>query len=94
MTRRSGRARIDRADGGPDHGGQLSRIPPAVDWNELSPEEQLALKRLNRGHDPGLDPATAERLLQRGLAARRPQGIGISRAGRELVINVLLRPEG
>jgi len=59
----------------------------------LSPQEQLALKRLNRGHDPGPDSATAARLLELGLAARRQQGIGISRAGRELVINALLKSE-
>jgi hypothetical protein len=89
MTRRSGRERIERADGE----GRPDGIARAVDWSELSPEEQLALKRLNRGHDPGLDAAMAARLLELGLAARRPQGIGISRTGRELVINVLLRPE-
>jgi len=62
----------------------------AVRWNDLSADEQTALKRLNRGPYPGLDPATADRLLVLGLAATRPAGIGISRAGRELVISTLL----
>lgn len=92
MRRRSGRerARAERADA--EAGGE-SQPRPTIEWDELSPKEQLALKRLNRGHDPHLDPATAERLLELGLAAKRPQGIGISRAGRELVINVLLKSE-
>jgi hypothetical protein len=64
-----------------------------VEWDDLSSQEQLALKRLNRGHDPHLDPAMAERLLALGLVAERPQGMGISRAGRELVIEVLLKPD-
>lgn len=92
MARRSGRARTVRA-GAPEDEGRSPGVSPAVDWDALSAEEQRALKRLNRGHDSHLDPATAERLLELGLAARRPQGIGISRAGRELVISVLLRPE-
>jgi hypothetical protein len=92
MRRRSGRerARAERADA---KASGESQPRPTIEWDELSPEEQLALKRLNRGHDPHLDPATAERLLELGLAAKRPQGIGISRAGRELVINVLLKSE-
>ncbi|MGN6584452.1 MAG: hypothetical protein ACTHJV_12190 [Rhizobiaceae bacterium] len=92
MRRRSGRerARAERADA--DASGE-SQPRPMIDWDELSPPEQLALKRLNRGHDPQLDPETAERLLELGLAVRRAQGIGISRSGRELVINVLLKSE-
>ena len=70
---------------------QAPPIPAAaVRWNDLSADEQTALKRLNRGPYPGLDPATADRLLVLGLAATRPAGIGISRAGRELVISTLL----
>lgn len=88
MRRKSGRARIERA-GGEDQ-PEMARV---VGWEELSAEEQLALKRLNRGHDPQLDPTMAERLLALGLVAQRPQGIGISRAGRELVIDVLLKPD-
>ncbi len=89
MRRKSGRERIERGSGE----GQSATMPCSIEWDDLSPKEQLALKRLNRGHDPQLDPATAERLLALGLAAQRPQGIGISRAGRELVINVLLGPD-
>ncbi|MGN6535884.1 MAG: hypothetical protein ACTHKQ_09185 [Mesorhizobium sp.] len=62
----------------------------AIGWNDLSAEEQTALKRLNRGPYPALDAATAERLLALGLVASRSAGIGISRAGRELVISTLL----
>jgi hypothetical protein len=32
----------------------------------------------------------AERLIALGLAMERPRGVGISREGRELVINTLL----
>ncbi|MCY0095127.1 hypothetical protein [Hoeflea ulvae] len=61
-----------------------------VDWNDLDETEQTALKRLNRGPCPALPPALAERLIALGLAERRPRGVGINRAGRELVIGVLL----
>jgi len=62
-----------------------------IDWNDLSAQEQTALKRMNRGHYPDLDESLARRLIVLGLAQERPSGIGISRAGRELVIDVLLR---
>jgi len=62
-----------------------------IDWNDLSAQEQTALKRMNRGRCPDLDETLAKRLVVLGLARERPSGIGISRAGRELVIDVLLR---
>jgi len=61
-----------------------------VTWSDLDESEQTALKRLNRGPYPTLDPSVAERLMKLGLVERRPRGIGINRAGRELVIGVLL----
>jgi hypothetical protein len=61
-----------------------------VSWGDLSEAERTALKRMNRGPCPGLDRGVAERLLALGLASQRPDGIGISRAGRELVIATLL----
>ena len=70
--------------------------PPAsiptvsVGWDELSKEEQLVLKRMNRGPYAALSREMIERLLRLGLVQERGQGIGISRAGRELVINALL----
>ncbi|MBN9552197.1 MAG: hypothetical protein J0H31_25885 [Alphaproteobacteria bacterium] len=60
-------------------------------WSDLSTQEQTALKRMNRGPYPGLDETLAKRLIALGLAQERPSGIGISRAGRELVIDILLR---
>jgi hypothetical protein len=64
-------------------------------WGDLTNDEQTALKRMNRGPYPALSKSLAERLVSLGLAAERPNGIGISRAGRELVINALLaaRPD-
>ncbi|MDQ2633957.1 MAG: hypothetical protein M3Y43_06335 [Pseudomonadota bacterium] len=62
----------------------------AIGWDDLTTDEQTALKRMNRGPYPALEAAMAERLISLGLAAERPRGIGISRAGRELVINTLL----
>lgn len=62
-----------------------------INWNDLSAQEKTALKRMNRGPCPGLDETLARRLITLGLAQERPSGIGISRAGRELVIDVLLR---
>lgn len=66
-----------------------------VMWDDLGEEEKIALKRMNRGPYPGLSKSLAERLISRGLAEERPQGVGISRAGRELVIATLLgaRPD-
>ena len=62
-----------------------------LQWDDLEKEEQVALRRMNRGPYPELSQDLAERLIQRGLAERRPTGIGISRAGRELTIDSLLR---
>ena len=62
----------------------------AVRWDDLTKDEQTALKRMNRGPYPALAPTLAERLILLGLAVERPGGVGISRAGRELVINTLL----
>lgn len=61
-----------------------------VTWSELDESEKTALKRLNRGPYPALEPSMAERLIALGLVEQRPRGIGINRAGRELVIGVLL----
>jgi hypothetical protein len=61
-----------------------------IEWADLSDDERTALKRMNRGPYPGLDRQLAERLIARGLAVERPRGVGISREGRELVINTLL----
>ncbi len=61
-----------------------------IAWTDLSDEERTALKRLNRGPYPALAGALAERLIALGLAQARPSGVGISRAGRELVIDTLL----
>lgn len=59
-------------------------------WDDLSEEERIALKRLNRGPYPGLAGTLGRRLVGLGLAVSRPDGIGISRLGRELVIDTLL----
>jgi hypothetical protein len=61
-----------------------------IEWADLSKDEQTALKRMNRGPYPNLDSRIAGRLVSLGLAVERPGGIGISREGRELVINTLL----
>jgi hypothetical protein len=61
-----------------------------IEWADLSEDERTALKRMNRGPYPNLDSRIAERLVCLGLAAERPGGVGISREGRELVINTLL----
>lgn len=61
-----------------------------IDWDDLTKDEQTALKRMNRGPHPTLSRKLAERLIFLGLATERPNGVGISRAGRELVIGKLL----
>jgi hypothetical protein len=61
-----------------------------IEWKDLSDDERTALKRMNRGPYPELDPALGERLIALGLAESRPRGIGINRTGRELVIGTLL----
>jgi hypothetical protein len=62
----------------------------SITWEELADEERTALKRMNRGPYPDLPADLGERLIELGLAARRPKGIGISREGREMVIGALL----
>ena len=59
-------------------------------WQDLDDDERTALKRLNRGPYPALPEAVGNRLIALGLAERRPAGIGINRAGRDLVIATLL----
>lgn len=79
-------------------GGRLRRrAEPApavaaasVAWADLSQAERTALKRMNRGPYPALEEALGRRLVALGLAVARADGIGISRAGRELVIAALL----
>lgn len=61
-----------------------------IAWDDLSKDEQTALKRMNRGPYSAVSGSMAERLIALGLAQERPRGIGISRAGRELVIGMLL----
>lgn len=61
-----------------------------IDWNELTKDEQTALKRMNRGPYPELEPPMADRLIALGLAEARPRGVGINRVGRDLVITTLL----
>lgn len=61
-----------------------------IGWNDLTKDEQTALKRMNRGPYPELSQAMGERLISLGLAEQRPRGIGINRAGRDLVITTLL----
>lgn len=61
-----------------------------VGWDELTKDEQTALKRMNRGPYPALSRALADRLVSLGLAAERSNGVGINRAGRELVTSILL----
>jgi hypothetical protein len=60
-------------------------------WDDLANDEKTALRRMNRGPYPELSKEMAERLIALGLAVERPNGVGISRAGRELVIDSLLR---
>lgn len=62
-----------------------------MQWDDLSAEEKTALRRMNRGPYPQLARDMADRLIELGLAQERPTGVGISRAGRELVIESLLR---
>lgn len=61
-----------------------------IGWADLSDDERTALKRLNRGPYPALSSDLAKHLIARGLAVQRENGVGISRDGRELVINTLL----
>lgn len=61
-----------------------------IAWTDLTDAERTALKRMNRGPYPALSADLAQRLIELGLAAERKNGVGISRDGRELVINALL----
>lgn len=61
-----------------------------VAWGDLTEDERTALKRMNRGPYPELSAVLGARLVALGLAQERPAGIGISRVGRELVIETLL----
>lgn len=89
MRTRRGRAqRIRAAESGAE--AVASGPAPDVTWEDLSEAEQTALKRMNRGYYPDLDEALGERLTHLGLAVRRPEGTGISRKGRALVIDRLL----
>lgn len=63
---------------------------PDIAWTDLSEDERTALKRMNRGPYPELPAELARRLIALGLAVDRKNGVGISRDGRELVINTLL----
>lgn len=63
---------------------------PCLKWEDLSEAERTALKRMNRGPYTDLTMDMGLRLIELGLATRRPTGIGISRSGRELVITTLL----
>ena len=63
-----------------------------LNWDELTSDEKTALRRLNRGPYPELSREMSERLISLGIAEQRPNGVGINRAGRELVIDALLRP--
>jgi hypothetical protein len=65
-------------------------IAVTIGWNDLSKDEQTALKRMNRGPYPELEPEMAQRLIELGLAEDRPRGVGINRTGRDLVITTLL----
>lgn len=62
-------------------------------WDDLSPDEKTALRRMNRGPYPGLSRELGDRLIELGLAEARPASVGISRAGRELAIDSLLRTQ-
>lgn len=59
-------------------------------WCNLTIDERTALKRLNRGPYPQISSDLAKRLITLGLAIQREKGVGISRDGREMVINFLL----
>ena len=87
MTRRRGR-RPAPGPAGLDLAAPVLAANAA--WEDLSAAEQTALKRLNRGPHPEVPETVARRLVDLGLAVSRPVGLGISRSGRELVINTLL----
>jgi hypothetical protein len=61
-----------------------------ISWGDLTDTEKIALKRMNRGPYAGLSKELGARLVELGLAVARPAGVGISRFGRRLVIDMLL----
>lgn len=69
---------------------QHLKVEAAVTWDSLDDAEKAALKRMNRGPYPELPRELGTRLAALGLAVLRPEGIGISRSGRKLVIDELL----
>lgn len=72
------------------YGWQIVLESIVTSWGNLNADEQTALKRMNRGPYPALSPDLAARLISLGLTEERSTGIGINRAGRELVINHLI----
>jgi hypothetical protein len=69
-----------------DIGGATTEIS----WGDLTDTEKIALKRMNRSPYGGLSKELGSRLVELGLAVARPDGVGISRFGRRLVIDMLL----
>lgn len=69
-------------------------VATMIIWDDLTKEEQTTLQRMNRRLYRALPRAIGERLVSLGLATERLDGIGISRAGRELVISILLGVNG
>lgn len=84
--RRGGGARA-RRQSEPD---KEAAAAAGIAWAELSEAERTALRRMNRGPYASVDEELGLRLIGLGLAVARSGGLGISRAGRELVINALL----
>ncbi|WFU50818.1 hypothetical protein [Sinorhizobium terangae] len=82
------KTRVDRGPKGCEEAPAPLASP--ISWDDLSSEEQTALKRMNRGPGHVISQPVGERLVALGLAVERHNGIGISRQGRELVITVLL----
>jgi uncharacterized protein YeaO (DUF488 family) len=72
-------------------GRMVKGAPNLIAWDKLNDEQRTALKRMNRGPSAKTDDDTIAGLLALGLVERRASGVGISRTGRELVIDALLR---
>ena len=79
-----------RRNRGSDAEATLPIAAATIAWDELTEDERTALKRMNRGPYPALTETMGRRLIDLGLAVSRSNGVGISRAGRELVINTLI----
>lgn len=62
-----------------------------LQWDDLPVDHKTALRRMNRGPYSELSDKLGRELIELGLAEMRSTGIGISRAGRELVMKSLLR---